>query len=45
MLLPGLVSSATATFSQPGEYLFVCHEYCGLAHHAMTGKVIVEAKP
>lgn len=45
MLLPGLVSSGAATFNQPGEYLFICHEYCGLAHQAMAGKVVVEAKP
>lgn len=42
MLLPGRVARATAQFSRPGEHLFVCHEYCGIAHHAMFGKVIVE---
>lgn len=43
MLLPGLVATGTATFNKPGEYLFLCHEYCGLAHQVMAGKVIVEA--
>lgn len=43
MLLPGLISTGTVTFNEPGEYLFLCHEYCGIAHHAMAGKVIVEA--
>ena len=34
---------ATTTFETPGEYLVVCNEYCGLGHHLMQGKVIVEA--
>jgi cytochrome c oxidase subunit 2 len=42
---PGYVSEATATFARPGEYLVVCNEYCGLAHHLMQGKVVVEAAP
>lgn len=41
MILPGQVSEAKVTFKQPGEYLFVCHEYCGTGHQAMAGKVIV----
>ena len=45
MLLPGQVARATARFDRPGEYLFVCHEYCGIAHHTMWGKVIVEPRP
>jgi cytochrome c oxidase subunit 2 len=43
MLLPGRIARATARFTRPGEHLFVCHEYCGIAHHTMFGKVIVEA--
>lgn len=42
MVLPGQVSKLTTTFRQPGEYRFVCHEYCGVGHHTMFGKVIVE---
>ncbi len=41
MVLPGQVSRITARFDHPGEYRFFCHEYCGLGHHAMFGKVIV----
>ncbi|MGD9903010.1 MAG: cytochrome c oxidase subunit II [Vicinamibacterales bacterium] len=41
---PGYVSQATATFDTPGEYLVVCNEYCGLAHHLMQGTVIVEPR-
>ena len=42
MLIPGQISKNTYTFSRPGEYLLICHEYCGLGHHLMAGKVIVE---
>jgi cytochrome c oxidase subunit II len=45
MLLPGFVSTGTVTFAKPGQYLFICHEYCGLAHQTMAGRVIVEARP
>jgi cytochrome c oxidase subunit II len=45
MLLPGQISRVTARFDRPGEYPFFCHEYCGIAHHTMWGKVIVEARP
>jgi cytochrome c oxidase subunit 2 len=44
MLLPGQVTRVTARFNRPGEYLILCHEYCGLAHHIMEGKVIVEPR-
>jgi len=36
------VSELTITFHRPGEYLMVCHEYCGVLHHEMQGVVIVE---
>jgi cytochrome c oxidase subunit 2 len=42
---PGYVSEVTTTFARPGEYLIACNEYCGLAHHLMQGKVIVEDTP
>jgi heme/copper-type cytochrome/quinol oxidase subunit 2 len=29
-------------FPKPGEYTIACHEYCGLSHHAMVGKLIVK---
>ena len=41
---PGYVSQATTTFDTPGEYLVVCNEYCGLAHHLMQGTVVVEPR-
>ncbi len=42
MLLPGQVSRVEYTFDEPGEHLIICHEYCGIGHHNMWGKVIVE---
>lgn len=45
MVVPGYVSQFTTTFDRAGEYLIVCNEYCGLAHHIMSGKLIVEERP
>jgi cytochrome c oxidase subunit 2 len=45
MLLPGQVARVTARFDQPGEYPIICHEYCGIAHHTMWGKVVAEPRP
>ena len=42
MLIPGQISRNTYRFERPGEHILVCHEYCGAAHHLMSGKVIVE---
>jgi len=39
---PGYVSEFTVTFPNPGEYLVLCNEFCGLSHHLMQGKLIVE---
>ncbi len=45
MVVPGYISQFTTTFRTPGEYLIVCNEYCGLAHHLMSAKLIVEVQP
>lgn len=42
MLLPGQITELTYTFREPGEHLLICHEYCGVNHHLMSGRVIVE---
>jgi cytochrome c oxidase subunit II len=42
MAIPGYVSQFTVTFAKPGEYLITCHEYCGLVHHSMVGRLIVK---
>jgi cytochrome c oxidase subunit 2 len=44
MLLPGQIAHVETRFDTPGEYPIICHEYCGIAHHTMAGKVIVEAR-
>ena len=41
MAIPGYVSQFTVSFPKPGEYVIACHEYCGLMHHQMVGKLIV----
>jgi cytochrome c oxidase subunit 2 len=40
-IVPGQVSSLAVKFDEPGEYEFICTEYCGIAHATMYGKVIV----
>jgi cytochrome c oxidase subunit 2 len=40
---PGYVSEVVTSFPEPGEYLIVCNEYCGLSHHLMQAKLVVEA--
>jgi cytochrome c oxidase subunit 2 len=40
-IVPGQVSKLTTRFDRPGEYNYICHEYCGAGHAAMYGKVIV----
>lgn len=42
MLVPGYISQFTTVFNRPGDYLIVCHEFCGNGHHVMSGRVIVE---
>jgi cytochrome c oxidase subunit 2 len=42
MVVPGYISQFTTVFRTPGEYLIVCNEYCGLSHHLMSAKLIVE---
>jgi cytochrome c oxidase subunit 2 len=43
MISPGYISQFTTTFETPGDYLLICHEFCGTGHHAMHGRVIVAA--
>jgi cytochrome c oxidase subunit 2 len=42
MVIPGQVSTLSFEFTEPGTYNFICHEYCGIAHHGMFGQIIVE---
>ena len=40
-IVPGHVTKMTAKFDKPGRYIFMCTEYCGAAHAAMSGAVVV----
>jgi cytochrome c oxidase subunit 2 len=41
MVIPGHISEFTYTFKHAGDYLMLCHEYCGGGHHIMMGKLSV----
>ena len=30
------------TFDETGTYHIICNEFCGIHHHIMIGKIIVE---
>lgn len=42
MVIPGHITEFTHIFKTPGDYLIVCHEYCGTGHHFMMGRLIVQ---
>ncbi|NPB08380.1 MAG: cytochrome C oxidase subunit II [Aquificae bacterium] len=42
MAIPGTVGYMRVKFEKPGVYHVVCHEFCGVGHHAMQGTIIVE---
>jgi len=44
-LLPGYISQFTLAFPNAGEFLIVCNEYCGLSHHLMQARLVVEEAP
>ena len=44
MLVPGYVASLYARFDTPGERLMPCHEFCGMGHEGMWGRVRVVDK-
>jgi cytochrome c oxidase subunit 2 len=44
MIMPGYISQFTTVFAKPGDYLIVCHEFCGNGHHVMSGRLIVEER-
>ena len=41
MAIFGAINKTTVHFDQPGVYKIVCHEYCGVGHQNMQGRVIV----
>jgi cytochrome c oxidase subunit 2 len=41
-LHPGYEWVYSFTLTKAGEYTLICNDYCGLGHHAMVGKILVE---
>ncbi len=41
-VVPGLDHVLTITPTRRGEYTIVCNEFCGIGHHMMTGRILVE---
>ena len=41
MAIYGAINKTTVKFDKPGVYKITCHEYCGVGHQGMQGKVIV----
>jgi len=44
MLVPGYISKITAHFQTPGERYMPCHEFCGMGHEGMWGRIKVVDK-
>ncbi|MBF8279984.1 MAG: cyoA [candidate division NC10 bacterium] len=42
MVLPGYDYVLTVTPTTSGEFYVVCNEFCGIGHHQMVGKILVE---
>jgi len=42
MVVPGHIQHISQTFDEPGEYLILCNEYCGIGHQMMDAKIIVK---
>ena len=41
-ILPGYDHVLTITPTQSGTFSVICNEFCGIGHHQMTGKILVE---
>jgi cytochrome c oxidase subunit 2 len=41
-ILPGYDHVLTLTPTSTGEFSIICNEFCGIGHHGMTGRIIVE---
>src|SRR5690625_533857 len=42
MVLPGHIQTISQKFDEPGEYLILCNEYCGIGHQMMSGTITVK---
>jgi len=43
-LVPGMVTYLWLTPTRTGEFEILCEELCGMAHHTMRGKVVVDTR-
>jgi cytochrome c oxidase subunit 2 len=43
-VVPGYDYGLVVTPNQAGEFQIVCNEFCGVGHHLMVGKIIVEPR-
>lgn len=41
-IIPGYDHVLTLTPTSAGDFSIICNEFCGIGHHLMTGKIIVE---
>ena len=41
MAVPGSVNAARVHFDAEGEYGVICHEYCGVGHQNMMGRIVI----
>jgi cytochrome c oxidase subunit II len=41
-ILPGYDHVLTLTPTSSGEFEIICNEFCGIGHHLMTGRIIVD---
>lgn len=42
MVMPGHIQKITQTFKEPGEFLVLCNEYCGIGHQMMSTTIFVK---
>lgn len=42
MVMPGHIQRISQTFDEPGEYLVICNEYCGIGHEYMSTTIVVK---
>ena len=41
-IVPGYDYGLRIQPNNPGEYKVICNEFCGIQHHLMIGKIVVE---
>lgn len=44
-VVPGYDYALKVTPTQAGDFRIICNEFCGIGHHMMVGRVIVEEAP